>query len=266
MEIPDWEVIRLISVERGHDPRDFTLVTFGGAGGLHAADLARSLAIPRFLVPRHPGLLSALGVLLSDTVQDFSRTVMLPTAKAGRKKLETHYRLLERAAVTAMRLEGLSDEGIRLERWIDMRYRGQSYELSIPFTCGFDRQFHRSHEQRYGYADLGRDSEIVTLRVRARGAVRKPRLPRESPGPPDPTPAFLRAKRVCFFGRLYETPIYERSLLHAGNRITGPALVFEYSASTAIPPGCVCIVDAFGNLIITMPHPRYFGSTGMAAG
>ena len=120
--------------------------------------------------------------------------------------LETHYRLLERAAVTTMRLEGLSDEGIRLERWIDMRYRGQSYELSIPFTCGFDRQFHRSHEQRYGYSDPGRDSEIVTLRVRARGTVRKPRLPRASPGSPDPTPAFLRAKRVCFLGWVGSAP------------------------------------------------------------
>ena len=243
--------IRLISVERGYDPRDFTLVTFGGAGGLHAADLARNLAIPRVLVPRHPGLLSALGVLLSDTVKDFSHTVMLLTAKAGHKTLETQYRRLERAAWAAMRREGLPDDDIQLERWIDMRYRGQSYELSIPFTLNFDRRFHRRHEQRYGYSDPGRDSEIVTLRVRARGIVSKPRLPREKPGSPDPAPAFLRAKRVCFLGRLHETPIYERSLLRAGNRIAGPALVFEYSASTAIPPDCACVVDVFGNLIIT---------------
>lgn len=243
--------IRLISVERGYDPRDFTLVTFGGAGGLHAADLARSLAIPRVLIPRHPGLLSALGVLLSDTVQDFSRTVMLLTSKAGHKKLENQYHRLEAAAMTAMHREGLPDERIRLERWIDMRYRGQSYELSIPFTRDFDRQFHRRHEQRYGYSDPQRDSEIVTLRVRARGIVRKPRLPKARPAPPSPRAAFLRRKKVRFLNRLRETPIYERSLLRAGNRIAGPALVFEYSASTAIPPDCVCVVDAFGNLIIT---------------
>ncbi len=243
--------VRLISVERGYDPRDFTLVTFGGAGGLHAADLARSLAIPRVLVPRHPGLLSALGLLLSDTVQDFSHTVMLLTAKAGRKKLETRYHRLENVAMTAMHREGLPDEEIRLERWIDMRYRGQSYELSIRFTRNFERQFHQRHEQRYGYSDPQRDSEIVTLRVRARGIVRKPRLPKAKPASPDPTPAFLRRKKACFLGRLHETPVYERSLLRAGNRIAGPALVFEYSASTAIPPDCVCVVDVFGNLIIT---------------
>jgi N-methylhydantoinase A len=243
--------IRLISVERGFDPRDFTLVTFGGAGGLHAADLARSLAIPRVLVPRHPGLLSALGVLLSDTVQDFSHTVMLLTAKAGHRKLETHYHRLERAAAAAMRREGLPDEQVRLERWIDMRYRGQSYELSIPFAADFVRQFHRIHERRYGYSDPGRDSEIVTLRIRARGIVTRPRMRRARQANQDPRYAFLRAKQTFFFGRLYKTPIYERSLLRAGNRIPGPALVFEYSASTAIPPDCVCVVDGFGNLIIT---------------
>jgi N-methylhydantoinase A len=244
--------IRLISVERGYDPRDFTLVTFGGAGGLHAAELARGLAIPRILIPRHPGLLSALGVLLSDTVKDYSHTVMLPTANAGRKELDRHYRLLEKAAMGAMRLEGFTDEDIRLERSIDMRYRGQSYELNIPFTVQFDRQFHKSHEQRYGYSDPGRESEIVTIRVRARGIVKKPRLPKEIPGSPDPAPAFLSAKRTWFEGRLHETPVYERSLLHAANRIEGPALIFEYSASTAIPPDCTCVVDTFGNLVITM--------------
>lgn len=248
--------IRLISVERGYDPREFTLITFGGAGGLHAADLARNLAIPRVLVPRHPGLLSALGVLLSDTVQDFSRTVMLSTAKARQEKLEAQYRRLEAAAMKAMRRDGLSENGIRLERWIDMRYRGQSYELSVPFAGDFDRQFHRRHEQRYGYSDPQRDSEIVTLRVRARGIVRKPRLPRTKPTSPDPTPAFLRMRKVCFSGRLHGTPVYERSLLRAGNRIAGPALVFEYSASTVIPPDYSCVLDGFGNMIITRKQSK----------
>ncbi len=168
--------------------------------------------------------------------------------------------------MTAMRREGLSEEGIRLERWIDVRYRGQSYELSIPFTRDFDRQFHRRHEQRYGYSDPQRDSEIVTLRVRARGIVRKPRLPKTKTTSPDPTPAFLRMKKVCFLGRLHEAPAYERSLLRAGNRIAGPALVFEYSASTAIPPDYECIVDAFGNMIITRKQSKLRAGSASQSG
>jgi N-methylhydantoinase A len=242
--------LRVISVERGHDPRDFTLVTFGGAGGLHAVRLAASLSIPRVLIPENPGLLSALGVLLSDSVQDFSQTVMLRTADADSRALEARYLGLERKGIAAMKAEGSGSGRIRLERWIDMRYRGQSYEINLPYTSGFERDFHRRHEHRYGYADPERESEIVTLRVRARGIPPKPRLPRGRPGPPDPRRALIRTKDVYFDGRLCRTRVYERSLLRPGHRLSGPALIFEYSASTAIPPGNTCTVDDYRNLII----------------
>jgi N-methylhydantoinase A len=242
--------LRVISVERGHDPRDFTLVTFGGAGGLHAVRLAASLSIPRVLIPENPGLLSALGVLLSDSVQDFSQTVMLRTADADSRALEARYLGLERKGIAAMKAEGFAAGRIRLERWIDMRYRGQSYEINLPYTSGFERDFHRRHEHRYGYADPERESEIVTLRVRARGIPPKPRLPRGRPGPPDPRRALIRTKDVYFDGRLCRTRVYERSLLRPGHRLSGPALIFEYSASTAIPPGNTCTVDDYRNLII----------------
>lgn len=242
--------LRVISVERGYDPRDFTLVTFGGAGGLHAIDLARNLSIPRVLVPENPGLLSALGMILSDHVQEFSRTVMLPGESGGSGRLDGFYEALEEKALAALRADGFVPSRIGLERWIDMRYQGQSFEIRLPYSAHFVRDFHRRHEQRYGYCDPSRECEIVTLRVRARGISQKPRLPRERPGPANPRAAFLRDKTVFFGGRGARTRVYERSLLRAGHRFDGPALVYEYSASTAIPPGYGCRIDAHRNLII----------------
>jgi N-methylhydantoinase A len=243
--------LRVISVERGFDPRDFTLVTFGGAGGLHAVELAAGLSIPRVLLPASPGLLSALGVLLSDGIQDFSRTSILPAGNAETGRLERGYASLEKAGLVSMKKEGFDPARIRLERWIDLRYRGQSFELSLPYSRRFLSEFHRRHEQRYGYADPAREVEIVTLRVRARGLTERPRFKRERPGPADPGRALIKEKSAYFSGRYYPTRVYERSLLKTGNRISGPALIFEYSATTAIPPGYACAVDAFRNLLIS---------------
>lgn len=242
--------LRVISVERGYDPREFTLVTFGGAGGLHAVQLAASLSIPRVLIPENPGLLSALGVLLADSVQDFSQTVMLGCQEAGTAVLEERYLELERKGIASMAAEGFPAERTRLERWIDMRYHGQSYEISFPFSRRFAREFHRRHEQRYGYSDSTRDSEVVTIRVRARGLSDKLRMPKDRPGPPNPKAALIKEKQVRFERRSCRTPVYERALLRAGHRIAGPALIFEYSATAAIPPGYSCRVDNFRNLII----------------
>jgi N-methylhydantoinase A len=242
--------LRVISVEKGYDPRDFTLVTFGGAGGLHAVELATCLSIPRVLIPENPGLLSALGVLLSDSVQDFSRTVMMPAAEAVTAALDERYRELERQGMESMTAEGFQPERIRLERWIDMRYRGQSYELSFPYSRRFLAEFHRRHEQRYGYADPSREAEVVTVRVRVRGLSEKLRIPKDRPGPPDPGRAKIMEKEVRFQGRACKTRVFERARLRAGNRITGPALIFEYSATTALPPGCQCTVDPYRNLVL----------------
>ncbi len=243
--------LRVISVERGYDPRDFTLVTFGGAGGLHALQLAASLSIPRILIPENPGLLSALGVLLSDSVQDFSKTVMLTSQEAGTAGLDERFRELERKGLASMKTEGFSTQRIRLERWIDMRYHGQSYELSFPYTRRFVPEFHRRHEQRYGYADPTRESEVVTIRVRVRGLSEKPRMPKDHPGAKDPKRALIKEKNVRFEGKTCRSRIYERALLRAGNRILGPALIFEYSATTALPPGYTCCVDSYRNLVIS---------------
>jgi N-methylhydantoinase A len=137
-----------------------------------------------------------------------------------------------------------------------MRYRGQSYELSFPFTRYFAAAFHRRHERRYGYSDPKRESEVVTLRVRVRGLSEKPRMPKDRLGPPDPKRALIKEKQVRFEGRICRARVYERSMLRAGNRIAGPALIFEYSATTSVPPGYVGEVDAYRNLLISLHSGR----------
>jgi N-methylhydantoinase A len=245
------KAIRVISVERGHDPRDFTLVTFGGAGGLHACDLARALSIRRILIPKNPGLLSALGVLLSDVVRDYSLTAMLKSEEAAYGQLSQKYRALERRGYDELRKEGFAKKDISSERRIDLRYAGQAFELTVPFSPRYVEDFHAAHEKRYGYADAQRPTEIVTLRVRCTGRTRKPELGRKSASRHrSPRAALVKNKIVYFANRAYNTSVYERERLHPGARIPGPAIIVEYSATTALAPGFIARVDEWENLIV----------------
>src|SRR5580700_2884123 len=158
--------IRVVSVERGHDPRDFALVAFGGCGGLHACEIAQELGIRTVIVPEYAGALSALGMLMADAVRDHAAGVL------GRRDIEKIFTALEQRARRESR-------GAKLERTADLRYRGQSYELNVPWNDGDAAAlFHREHEKIYGYANAGRDVEIVTIRVRARNTLEKPKLAR----------------------------------------------------------------------------------------
>ncbi|HXF04840.1 MAG TPA: hydantoinase/oxoprolinase family protein [Blastocatellia bacterium] len=243
--------IKVISVERGYDPREFTLVAFGGAGGLHACDLAEMLSIPRVLIPENPGLLSALGVLLSDVVKDYSQTVMLPQAEIVPEKVDRWFIPLEERARQDLQAEGFSPSAIRFARYLDLRYVGQSFELSVPWSANAVEEFHRAHEQRYGYADRTRAVELVTVRVRAWGETEKPSFrARESAGPKPSPSAMWARRRVYFSTRPEETTFYRREELAPGNVLDGPAIVLEYSATTVIPPAWQGLVDAWGNLIL----------------
>lgn len=247
--------IRVISVERGHDPRDFALVAFGGAGGLHACELAEALGIPRVLVPKFPGALSALGILFSDVLKDYSRTVLLPV-EAGRlaelrTRLARGFNGLERTARAELRREGFPLKQQRLQRQLDLRYRGQAFELTVPAGRDCFRAFHRAHERRYGYGDPQRALEIVNVRLRAVGVVQKPpvrRLPVSDPRPP--AAAHFKRAPVYFAGRRQPTDFYIRERLQPGNRIAGPAVIAEYSATTAVPPGWRARVDTYENLLL----------------
>ena len=228
--------IRLVSVERGHDPRDFALIAFGGCGGLHACEMARELGIRTVLVPEYAGALSALGMLIADHVRDYAAGVL------NRRDIGAEFGRLERVARKELR-------GAELMRWADIRYAGQSYELTIPWRQeNPGAPFHREHERVYGYANPDRAIEIVTIRVRARRAADKPKaLPRSRPR----AQAEAASRRIYTDGHWREIPVYERQNLSRMAR-RGPALVIDYGSTTLIPPGWKFSVDQSGTLRMTL--------------
>jgi N-methylhydantoinase A len=241
------KAIRVISVERGYDPRDFTLVAFGGGGPLHACALARALRIPRVLIPTLPGALSAVGILLADAVRDFSRTVMLPARLGIEADLDPLYRELEERGWAEM--HGLSQRALPL-RSADLRYRGQGYELNLPFSQTMLPDFHQLHHHRYGFSNADRPIEIVNLRVRMVSAS-MPWLPSRRPLQSGHGRQALAATRDVYFdGQPHATRIYNRGALRAGDALAGPAIVTEYSSATILPPGDTLQVDALDNLLI----------------
>lgn len=241
--------LRHISIERGHDARDFALVPFGGAGGLHAVALARALRIPRVLVPLSPGALSALGVLVADVVKEQTRTVMIEASAEVDATLEPIFLEMEQQARATLRREGFPGPQQSHERSLAVRYKGQSFELSIKQTSGnIAAAFHRAHRARYGYAQPRNAVEIVSARVRSSGVVEKIRM-RSVP---------VAAKRInphgfaeTYFDRnKVKAAVYRREELTAGARLETPCVVTEYSATTLIPTGTKAGVDRRENLII----------------
>ncbi|MCW8858139.1 MAG: hydantoinase/oxoprolinase family protein, partial [Deltaproteobacteria bacterium] len=166
--------IKVISVERGFDPREFTLFSFGGAGGLHAAYLARDLNMTQVFIPRNPGILSAAGMLMSDVIKDYSQTVMLSEGEIVQETLNLHFNPLENRGREDLLKEGVEEERVELERYLDMRYQGQSYEIMVPYGADFCEQFHQLHEKTYGYCNRNKDIEVVNVRLRALGKPEKP--------------------------------------------------------------------------------------------
>lgn len=227
------QAIRVISVERGHDPREFTLIAFGGAGPLHACALAKALGMPRVLVPALPGALSALGILVSDRVREYSRTVM----KAQGEDLEPWFAELERDA----------GEGIKT-RSVDLRYRGQGYELSVPWSEDHVLQFHAAHRKRFGFSGEHRPVEVVNVRVRVTESGEPLQLQQREIARRQSIPEAMRP--VYFDGEYCRTDIYSRADLGAGDRLRGPAIVNEYSSTVVIPPDWEAAVDGWGNLVL----------------
>ncbi len=242
--------IRVISLERGYDPRDFTLVCFGGAGAMHAADLARSLNIPRVLVPQAAGILSALGMLIADFVRDYSRTILVPSAALDRQELERAFEALEQQALDEYSAEGFPADRLVLERSVDMRYAGQGFELPVPMSEDFESSFHVLHEKRYGYADPNRSTEVVNVRLRAVGRTDKPQMPEHELQGEDASAAVIGDWSMTFDGAEVAARLVDREKLHAGNMFLGPALVVEYSTTTVVPPDYECRVDRGENLVL----------------
>jgi N-methylhydantoinase A len=237
------QAIRVISVERGYDPREFALVAFGGTGPLHACALAKALHIPRVLIPAFPGALSAIGILLADTIRDYSRTVMLPP----HADVEKHLRELELLGAQELGSEAASAE---TRRSLDLRYVGQGYELNVPAGVNAVPDFHQAHRKRYGYADESRPVEIVNVRVRMIVKAGPVTFPQYELVEGDGSQALVESGRVFFNEQSLETAIYDRDRLRAGDKFGGPAIVVEYSATTVIPPACAVTVDGYRNLVI----------------
>jgi len=253
--------IRVISVQRGHDPRDYTLVAFGGAGPLHAARMARELDIRRILVPRSPGILCAMGLLLTDLRADFAATRLLPAADATMRHVATTFADLEARARAWLASERIAAEAQRLTRSVDMRYAGQNYELAVPVPEGpltaatldaLVQAFADAHRRLYGFVAEGEPVQFVTLRVEAVGTVRKATLAEERPAGEDAGGAIRGHRQVWIAeqGRSVLCPVYTRDALRAGNRFAGPAIVEQMDATTFVLPAMQARVDAFSNLIL----------------
>jgi N-methylhydantoinase A/oxoprolinase/acetone carboxylase beta subunit len=240
--------IRVVSVQRGHDPREFALLAFGGAGGLHACDIADLLDIKTVLIPEHSGVLSALGMLLADVSKDYSLTLLKPTSLITEDTLHLHFKPLLARALRDIQAEGFAENDIVIERALDLRYKGQAYEITVPFTTSYEANFHRRHEQLYGYSNPQRPTEIVHLRVKSIGRTRKPTLPSAATEPRElPTPS--SELKTHFNRKAIPTPVYHRELLSAGTHGHGPALIISGQSTTIIPPHFDFAIDGVGTLI-----------------
>jgi N-methylhydantoinase A len=241
------KAIRVVSIERGHDPRRFALVAFGGAGAMHACDLARSLRIPRVVVPAYPGALSALGILISDVVKDYSRTVLLRGHELPAKRLDAIYAELRRDIAAELKKEGWQGTPV-YEPSADLRYHGQGYEINLRSGPDLLQRFHAEHKRRYGYSSSEREVEIVTLRLRGRVASPEKLAAMKVAYPGDGLKA--SSAEVVFGGKRVAAPVLPRAILKPGRRYRGPAIITEYSATTVVPPGLSFKADKAANLLV----------------
>ena len=251
--------LRVVSVERGHDPRDFSLVAYGGAGPLHAAELAAELDVPRVVVPRSAGVLSALGLLISDAAYEEGVSAVRPWAEVDPADLTERFETMEVEGRERLASEGYGPDRRRFERAVDLRYRGQSFDLRVSMPEGrldaeslraaADR-FHERHERRYGHASPNEPVELVTVRLRSRGVVDPPTLSVAEGNGTDAEATPRTTRPATFGGETDETPVYDRETLEPGAELDGPAVVEGVESTAVVPPGAGAHVDDSGNVVI----------------
>lgn len=267
-EAAAWDVVRIananmerairrISVERGLDPRRFTLVAFGGGGPLHACELAEKMQIPRVLIPTVPGVLSALGMLVAQPSRDYSQTVMLPASDdRTARRLAQQFRLLEARALSDWTIERDSRFDRVFRYSMDIRYQGQSHELAVSFQPGQEMvdlksAFHATHQARYGYARPEAELEIVTIRLTALTPGEAIRLPQAMPVEEQKDPPPIGEKQVWFEDRFLTAALFSRENLKPGQRLRGPAIIFQYDTTSVIPPAWQGTVDHSLNIVVS---------------
>jgi N-methylhydantoinase A len=255
------KAIRVISVERGYDPRDYVLMAFGGAGPVHAARLARELEIPRLLVPRNPGILCAMGLLLTDLRIHLAAGRMAPLAETGLPALAEGFADLHAQADDWFAREGIAEGDRMTERAIDLRYAGQAHELTIPCPAGamdaaalatLRARFEEAHRQVYGYISPEEPIRVVALRLEATGRVPKADLPEHPPATTPLAETRIGTREVWLpeTGAFTPCPLHDRALLGPGHRIAGPAIIEQMDSTTLVLPGQVATVDPWLNLMI----------------
>jgi 5-oxoprolinase (ATP-hydrolysing) len=246
--------IRAVSVQRGFDPREFVLLAFGGAGGMHACEIADTLEIGTVIVPQHGGVLSALGMLLADVRKDYSQTILKPSNIVTFHDLEQYLAPLMRQAEADLAAEGFGPQSMVIKCSLDIRYQGQSYEINVPFAEDFKEEFNRRHERLYGYSNRSRHTEVVNVRVNAAGITQKPVFPSsEVLSRPLPPPVSMRP--AWFSGRLWDTAIHHRERLLPGMEGEGPAIIASGESTVVITPNYRFRIDGVGALIATRIVP-----------
>lgn len=257
------KILRIVSVERGYDPRDFVLMCFGGAGPMHGCALAEELNIKKIIVPRNPGLFSAYGLLVTDFKTTLVKAVMKLMDEINVKNIESIFQRLEIKGAKLMEKQNISKNDMYFLREMDLRYFGQSYELTVPVSKPFTNDiinqtlesFHKKHMKIYGYAVKEEPVELVNVRITVIGFIEKPKLIEKPLSNEKPSSYAHIGKRKVFFEQLgdyIETSIYERERLKPGNLIEGPAVIEQYDATTVVYPDWITAVDKFENLIISM--------------
>jgi N-methylhydantoinase A len=252
---------RLVSVEKGYDPRDFALLAFGGAGPLHAVAIAEELDIPWVVIPRHPGMTSAAGLVLADIVHNFVQTAVTELSQMTPQFLAHSFEALLQRATRTLAADSVPPAQRRYDRSLDLKYVGQGYTLNIAVLetqyteatlQSIAEQFHARHEALYGFRADTEPVEMINLRLQATGVLDKPEVPTQPRGPrrPEAARAGERPAWVAAHQCLMTHHVFARAHLTAGQLLTGPAIVEQVDATTVIPPGWLGTVDGYGNLIL----------------
>jgi N-methylhydantoinase A len=252
--------LRLVSVQRGHDPRDFALVAYGGAGPLHANAVAKLMGSFPVLVPPAPGLLCAIGDLVADFRDEFAQTYIRVLSEAEPEDVARILDELGGRADAWLESEGIASDTRTITHTADMRYHGQGYEIPVAIDPAeirsvgvgdLEERFNGLHEQLYGFRMHGTAAEIVNLRAVGFGSVPKPEVPTGEPGGADASGAILEENQVWFDGRQHATAVYDRAQLRPQMRFEGPAIVTEFDSTTVVLPGYVAEIDVNFNILIT---------------
>jgi N-methylhydantoinase A len=258
--------VKGVTTERGFDAGDFALVAYGGAGPLHAVEVAREIGIRKVIIPGAPGVFSAFGMLFSDLRYDYVRTFPTRLEEAPFEKIEALYTVLENEGRASIASASVKPQKVTIRRAADMRYVGQEHAVAVDLPLAvfkkrdrdeIKRLFDAMHELRYGTSAPQERAEIVSLRSTVTGVMRKPTQATIGEGQRKPPAAALNGKRLVFFGTGFEpTPTLRRAALLAGNWIKGPALIEEHASTTVLMPGDACEVDSYGNLVIAVGGAR----------